>query len=148
STVKYITENTGFRKRGLGKLSEYTHERPIFSRSRLSICRKEAEGILNRRKFPDDGETNPNAESILNDSGSGPVDPIGCFPHYKSCSIAAFLNIRFPCQRPSESCTMTSRSASLPVVLLRPYIRRLIVTAQVSLDVMRIFFLAGIGRPV
>ena len=38
---------------------------------------------------------------------------------------------------------MTSRSASLPVVLLRPYIRRLIVTAQVSLDVMRIFFFGG-----
>lgn len=123
-----------------------------------------AERIPGRRECPNEGKTNLNAESILSDSGSGLVDHTGWFPHYKSCvqhfvdysqytpgvqSIAAFINIRLPCQRPYGTCALSSRSASLPFISLRPYIRRLIVTAQDSLDFMQSFFgegwQAGVG---
>lgn len=121
-----------------------------------------AERNSDRRERPDEGMNNPDVQSILSDSEFGRVDPTGWFPHYKNCvqhfvdysqhtpavqSIAAFINIRLPCQRPSE--TPVTNSQSVPFVSLRPYIRRLIVTAQDSPVVMQGFFggdwEAGVG---
>ena len=108
--------------------------------------------------------THPEAQSVMGGAEFGRVDPAGWFPHYKNClqyfvdssqhtpqvqSIAAFINIRLPCQRPSESSTPVPGSAPSSFVSLRPYIRRLIVTAQDSPTVMQGFFggdwEAGVG---
>jgi len=105
----------------------------------------------------------PEAQADLNDSEFGRVDPTGWYPHYKNCvryfieygqhiqtvqSVAAFINIRLPCQRPQEQAAQ-GQSASVPFVSLRPYVRRLIVTAQDSTVIMRAFFgddwAAGVG---
>ncbi|PYH88333.1 hypothetical protein BO71DRAFT_403952 [Aspergillus ellipticus CBS 707.79] len=60
-------------------------------------------------------------------------------------SLAAFLNIRLPCQRATTPSTTSH-------VSLQPYIRRLIVTAQDSPAVLGAFFgegwMAGVGRMV
>lgn len=95
------------------------------------------------------------AQPALCDSEFGRIDTTGWFPHYKTCvqhfvdhsqhtlavqSLAAFINIRLPYQRPSES---SSDSTSPPFISLRPYIRRLIVTAQDSPSVMQGFFGPG-----
>lgn len=103
------------------------------------------------------------AQALLNDSEFGRVDPTGWYPHYKNCvqyfveygqhnqtvqSLAAFVNIRLPCQRPHEPVAQV-QPAPAPFVSLRPYVRRLIVTAQDSSLIMRAFFgddwAAGVG---
>lgn len=108
-----------------------------------------------RRTFP---ESLPEVPS-LNDSEFGRVDPTGWYPHYKDCvqhfversqhaptvqSVAAFINIRLPAQ-----CPQTGNSTQPAYVSLRPYVRRLIVTAQDSPTIMRAFFgdnwEAGVG---
>ncbi|CAG7918713.1 unnamed protein product [Penicillium olsonii] len=118
-----------------------------------------AERNSDRRERPDE-RTIPDFQS-MNEGEFGRIDPTGWYPHYKESvqhfvdhsqytpavqSIAAFINIRLPCQRPSES---PSASGSLPFVSLRLYIRRLIVTAQDSPSVMQGFFgpnwEAGVG---
>ncbi|OQE18847.1 hypothetical protein PENFLA_c020G08805 [Penicillium flavigenum] len=154
STVEYVTEHAGFWKRVLGKLSANGYARSLFSRTtRSKRDRSNAEGM-----------TNPEAQSVMNDAEFGRVDPTGWFPHYKNClqhfvdysqhtpqvqSIAAFINIRLPCQRPSESSAPVPGSTPSSFVSLRPYIRRLIVTAQDSPTVMQGFFggdwEAGVG---
>lgn len=62
-------------------------------------------------------------------------------------SVAAFINIRLPCQRAPEAGLSTQQSP--PYVSLRPFVRRLIVTAQDSPVTMRAFFgddwEAGVG---
>ncbi|CAI7669883.1 unnamed protein product [Penicillium bialowiezense] len=123
-----------------------------------------AERISDRRERSDERLNNPEVQSILSDSDFGRIDPTGWYPRYKNCvqhfidhsqhtpavqSIAAFINIRLPCQHPSESYLSSSESGSLPFVSLRPYIRRLIVTAQDSPSILQGFFggdwEAGIG---
>ncbi|OQE09479.1 hypothetical protein PENVUL_c006G01655 [Penicillium vulpinum] len=150
STVEHVIENAGFWKRVLGKLP-YGYARSLFSRTTRSKHEHSRE----------EGMTNPETQSVLNDAEFGRVDPTGWFPHYKNCTqhfidysqhspqvqaIAAFINIRLPCQRPSESSAPVSTSS---FVSLRPYIRRLIVTAQDSPAVMQGFFggdwEAGVG---
>lgn len=124
---------------------------------------REAERISDRRERPHDEGMNPELQSILTDGEFGRVDPTGWFPHYKNCvqhfvdysqhtppvlSVAAFINIRLPSQRPAELAP-AAQSTSMPFVSLRPYIRRLIVTAQDSPTVMNAFFgndwEAGVG---
>ncbi|KAJ5555311.1 hypothetical protein N7535_007750 [Penicillium sp. DV-2018c] len=121
---------------------------------------RDAERTSDRRTRSHESTLNPDVQSILSDSEFGRVDPTGWFPHYKNCvqhfvdfsqhtpsvqSIAAFINIRLPCQRPSES----SAQGPQYFISLRPYIRRLIVTAQDSPTVMQGFFggdwEAGVG---
>ncbi|PWY92807.1 hypothetical protein BO70DRAFT_357944 [Aspergillus heteromorphus CBS 117.55] len=68
-------------------------------------------------------------------------------------SLAAFLNIRLPCQRASSSSSSSSASSEpFPTISLQPYIRRLIVTANDSPAVLDAFFgtgwPAGVGRMV
>lgn len=101
----------------------------------------------------------PEAQAVLNDSEFGRTDPTGWYPHYKNCvqyfvecgqhtqtvqSVCAFINIRLPCQRPSEPAGSGSMFVSL-----RPYVRRLIITAQDSPMIMCAFFggdwAAGVG---
>ena len=107
----------------------------------------------------------PEAQAILHDAEFGRVDPTGWYPHYKHCvqyfvdcsqhtaivqSIAAFVNIRLPYQRPQEPGTH-SNSSQPPefFISLRPYVRRLIITAQDSPMTMCAFFgdnwEAGVG---
>ncbi|KAJ5372349.1 hypothetical protein N7517_004355 [Penicillium concentricum] len=124
---------------------------------------RDAERIPDRRERPrEEGMNNPEAQSVLNDE-FGRIDPTGWFPHYKNCvqhfvdysqhtpqvqAITAFINIRLPCQHPSES-SAVSPSTPSSFISLRPYIRRLIVTAQDSPAVMQGFFggdwEAGVG---
>lgn len=115
----------------------------------------------------DQGNIYPEAHSILHDE-FGRVDPTGWYPHYKSCvqyfvessqfnptvqSVAAFINIRLPAQHPVgptiPSPQSASASASASFISLRPYVRRLIITAQDSPAVMQAFFgadwEAGVG---
>ncbi|CEJ56972.1 hypothetical protein PMG11_05682 [Penicillium brasilianum] len=99
--------------------------------------------------------------SPLPDTEFGRLDTTGWYPHYKQCvhyfleagqhhptvqSIAAFINIRLPFQRPEDQQQATSAST---FVSLRPYVRRLIITAQDSPPIMTAFFgpdwLAGVG---
>ncbi|KAJ5306416.1 hypothetical protein PENANT_c017G09245 [Penicillium antarcticum] len=131
-------------------------------RAQRSVGR-EAERISDRRERPHDEGMTPELQSILTDGEFGRVDPTGWFPHYKNCvhhfvdysqhtppvlSVAAFINIRLPSQRPVEIAPAV-QSTSVPFVSLRPYIRRLIVTAQDSPTVMNTFFgsdwEAGVG---
>ncbi|KAJ5967524.1 hypothetical protein N7501_003772 [Penicillium viridicatum] len=147
--------------------SQYMEMRDPYSREQLAqrSVEQDAERISDRRdRSHAEGMTNPEAPSVLNDTEFGRVDPTGWFPHYKNCvqhfvdysqhtpqvqSIAAFINIRLPCQRPSESSAPISESTPSSFVSLRPYIRRLIVTAQDSPTVMQGFFggdwEAGVG---
>lgn len=99
---------------------------------------------------------------LVHDSEFGRVDPTGWYPHYKHCvqyflqcsqhtpavqSVAAFTNIRLPCQRPEEASLDPQAASSF--ISLRPYVRRLIITAQDSSIAMRAFFgddwEAGVG---
>ncbi|KAJ5455217.1 hypothetical protein N7475_010338 [Penicillium sp. IBT 31633x] len=124
---------------------------------------RDAERISDRREHSHGGLTNPDIQSVLTDAEFGRVDPTGWFPHYKNCvqhfvdysqhtssvqSVAAFINIRLPCQQPEPS-AQVSQSTPSSFVSLRPYIRRLIVTAQDSPVVMQSFFgadwEAGVG---
>ncbi|CAI7607655.1 unnamed protein product [Penicillium discolor] len=147
--------------------SQHMDMRDPYSREQLAqrSVERDAERISDRRdRSYEEGMTNPEAQSVLNDAEFGRVDPTGWFPHYKICvqhfvnysqhtpqvqSIAAFINIRLPCQRPSESSAPMSGSTPSSFVSLRPYIRRLIVTAQDSPTVMQGFFggdwEAGVG---
>ncbi|KAJ5520382.1 hypothetical protein N7463_000835 [Penicillium fimorum] len=123
---------------------------------------RDAERIPDRRERSREEGPNPETQSVLNDE-FGRVDPTGWFPHYKNCvqhfvdysqhtpqvqAIAAFINIRLPCQQPSESSAVSS-STPPPFISLRPYVRRLIVTAQDSPAIMQGFFgdewEAGVG---
>ncbi|KAF3390526.1 hypothetical protein F1880_008999 [Penicillium rolfsii] len=100
---------------------------------------------------------------------------IGWYPHYRNCvhyflevgqhnpsvqAIAAFINIRLPFQRPEdqqqqlhqESHPQTQSPGSIEspsFMSLRPYVRRLIITAQDSPPIMTAFFgpdwPAGVG---
>ncbi|CAI7604469.1 unnamed protein product [Penicillium crustosum] len=147
--------------------SQHIDMRDPYSREQLAqrSVERDAERISDRRdRSYEEGMTNPEAQSVLNDAEFGRVDPTGWFPHYKNCvqhfvdysqhtpqvqSIAAFINIRLPCQRPSESSAPMPGSTPSSFVSLRPYIRRLIVTAQDSPTVMQGFFggdwEAGVG---
>ncbi|CAI7606576.1 unnamed protein product [Penicillium glandicola] len=139
--------------------------RDPYSREQLAqrSVERDTERISDRRERSHEEGMNPEVQSVLHDAEFGRVDPTGWFPHYKNCvqhfvdysqhtpqvqSISAFINIRLPCQRPSES-TPVSGSASSSFISLRPYIRRLIVTAQDSPAVMQGFFgadwEAGVG---
>lgn len=88
------------------------------------------------------------------------VNPHEWHPHYMAClryfidksqhtqavqSVAAFVNIRLPCQRPtnpvSKFSDITGPSKDAGSFLsLRPYIRRLIATAQDAPSIRRAFF--------
>ncbi|KAJ5885039.1 hypothetical protein N7495_009549 [Penicillium taxi] len=118
---------------------------------------QEAECTADRREQYHGGEGNISPEPSLSHEGEfGRVDPAGWYPHYKQCmqyflessqftanvqSVAAFVNIRLPAQRPQET--------AMPYVSLRLYVRRLIITAQDSPTTLRAFFgdnwEAGIG---
>jgi hypothetical protein len=102
-----------------------------------------------------------------------PDDPNEWYPQYIAClrhfldqgqrsvqvqSVAAFINIRLPCQRLSDpvwqssslqSVGPTSGPATSSYVSLRPYIRRLIVTGQDTPTVLHAFFgddwVVGVG---
>ncbi|KAJ5415036.1 hypothetical protein N7509_000134 [Penicillium cosmopolitanum] len=103
----------------------------------------------------------PEARSILQDGEFGRIDPTGWYTHYKTClqhfvkssqfnsnlrSIAAFINIRLPAQ---HSVHPNSPQAAASFISLRPYVRRLIFTAQDTPIHMRTFFgpdwEAGVG---
>ncbi|OQE29576.1 hypothetical protein PENSTE_c002G04375 [Penicillium steckii] len=123
---------------------------------------REAERPAHRREPSlDQGMHTHEARSILNDSEFGRVDPTGWYTHYKTClqhfidlsqfnptvqSIAAFINIRLPAQRPVDS---TSSQSTASFISLRPYVRRLIITAQDTPVTMLAFFgpdwEAGVG---
>ncbi|KAJ5114866.1 hypothetical protein NUU61_000625 [Penicillium alfredii] len=139
---------------------------PYLREHLASGSEREAERIADRRGHHtlDEGMTHPDAHAVLYDGEFGRVDPTGWFPHYKGCvqyfvecsqhtstvqSVAAFINIRLPCQQPSDPVPGSSAPVSSPFVSLRPYLRRLIVTAQDSPVVMRAFFgdnwEAGVG---
>lgn len=129
---------------------------------------RDAERTSDRREQPatlDEPMISPDAQSAFHDE-FGKVDPAGWFPHYKRCvqyfvhtsqhtpmvqSMAVFINIRLPCQQTSavDTAANSRSTASTSSVSLRPYIRRLIVTAQDSPAVMRAFFgddwEAGVG---
>ncbi|KAJ5153034.1 uncharacterized protein N7482_009512 [Penicillium canariense] len=102
----------------------------------------------------------------LADSEFGHLDTTGWYPHYTECvhyfveigqhnptvqSLAAFINIRLPAQRPEAPTTNMSpvNAQSAPFISLRPYVRRLIITAQDSPSTMQAFFgtdwPAGVG---
>jgi len=86
-------------------------------------------------------------------------DPTVWYPHYVAClqhflnhaqhslpvqSMAAFVNIRLPCQWLSGPISQFEQSDNFPVtvvsVSLRPYIQRLIVTGNDTSSVLRDFF--------
>lgn len=96
------------------------------------------------------------------------VDPTEWYPHYMAClrhfldhsqhslpvqSMAAFVNIRLPCQRLSDPVFQFTSSENSSVaaasVSLRLYIRRLIVTGQDAPSILQTFFgsdwEAGVG---
>ncbi|KAJ5460073.1 uncharacterized protein N7458_001625 [Penicillium daleae] len=101
----------------------------------------------------------------LPDTEFGRLDTTGWYPHYKQCvhyfleagqhnptvqSIAAFINIRLPFQRTEDLAQEQEfHSQSTPFISLRPYVRRLIITAQDSPPIMTAFFgpdwPAGVG---
>ncbi|KAJ5738404.1 hypothetical protein N7493_001559 [Penicillium malachiteum] len=134
-----------------------------YSREHLAqrSVERETERTSDRRAlYPaDQGIIYTEAQPSLSESEFGRVDPTGWYPHYKDCvqyfvdrsqhtppvqSVAAFINIRLPCQSPTPE-----PSAPPTYVSLRPYVRRLIVTAQDSPTTMRAFFgdnwEAGVG---
>lgn len=135
----------------------FSHEQPT-QRS----FEREAERSAHRHEPSlDQGMIYPEARSILQDSEFGRIDPTGWYTHYKTClqhfvetsqfnptvqSIAAFINIRLPAQRPVESASSQSAAS---FISLRPYVRRLIITAQDTPVNMLAFFgpdwEAGIG---
>ncbi|KAJ5632880.1 hypothetical protein N7490_009219 [Penicillium lividum] len=132
-----------------------------YSRERLArgSVERETERTSDRRA-PSEVVSYTEAQSIVTEGEFGRVDPTGWYPHYKQCmqyflgsqntptvqSVAAFINIRLPFQRPSEASLSTQQS---PYISLRPYVRRLIVTAQDSPITMQAFFgddwEAGVG---
>ncbi|RAK74065.1 uncharacterized protein BO72DRAFT_450972 [Aspergillus fijiensis CBS 313.89] len=112
--------------------------------------------------IPPDTAANPSA-----DPSSTPIDLLDTwYPQYLRCtqyfleqgqfspavlSLAAFLNIRLPCQRGErqESSSFSSSDAGGPAaaaaaaaahVQLRRYVRRLVVTAHDSPEVLQAFF--------
>ncbi|GLI75446.1 hypothetical protein PoHVEF18_003700 [Penicillium ochrochloron] len=114
-----------------------------------------------------DADTEP---SPLPDPEFGRLDTTGWYPHYKQCvqyfleagqhnpsvqSIAAFINIRLPFQRPEDQLHQQAQIQaqaqvdSTTFISLRPYVRRLIITAQDSSPIMTAFFgpdwPAGVG---
>lgn len=128
---------------------------------------RDAERSSDRRALEDALINNPEAQSVLQEGEFGRVDPTGWFPHYKRCvqffvtssqhspivqSIAAFINIRLPYHQGMGLAVAGAHarpSTPAPFVSLRPYIRRLIVTAQDSPAVLQAFFgddwEAGVG---
>lgn len=113
------------------------------------------------RPLQDEGMTDGEPTPSDTDPELGCLDTTGWYPHYKECvlyflelgqnnptvqSIAAFINIRLPSQRPDYHNTQSSAG---PFFSLRPYVRRLIVTAQDSPSIMTAFFgtdwPAGVG---
>ena len=58
-------------------------------------------------------------------------------------SITAFINLRLPSQ---QTCGSTNLQPSATLVFLRPYVRRLIVTAQDTPANMFAFFLVQNGK--
>ncbi|KAJ5119025.1 hypothetical protein N7448_010734 [Penicillium atrosanguineum] len=136
--------------------------RDPYSRDPQRSVEREAERSSDRRETRPEDVVYSEAQAVLNDSEFGRVDPTGWYPHYKNCvqyfveqgqhiptvqSVAAFINIRLPCQRPQDMLAQGQSAASF--VSLRPYVRRLIITAQDSSLVMRAFFgddwAAGVG---
>ncbi|CAI7591630.1 unnamed protein product [Penicillium pancosmium] len=128
---------------------------------------REAERSAHRREPSlDQGMIYPEARSNLQDGDSefgefGRIDPTGWYTHYKTClqhfiessqfnptvqSIAAFINIRLPVQHPVDP---TSSQPATSFISLRPYVRRLIITAQDTPVNMLAFFgpdwEAGVG---
>ncbi|EPS26714.1 hypothetical protein PDE_01652 [Penicillium oxalicum 114-2] len=98
------------------------------------------------------------------------LDTTGWYSHYNHCvqyfvdtsqhtptvqAIASFVNIRLPCQRPearsqdSQSSSPAGQQPSSIQISLRPYVRRLIATAQDTPLIMGAFFgpdwPAGVG---
>ncbi|KAJ5930589.1 hypothetical protein N7466_006082 [Penicillium verhagenii] len=141
-----------------------------YSRERLArgSVERETERTSDRRAPHSEGISYPDshaeAQSILSDGEFGRVDPTGWYPHYKQCmqyfldcsqhapsvqAVAAFINIRLPSQRSPAEAGLQSPQQSAPYVSLRPYVRRLIITAQDSPATMRAFFgddwEAGVG---
>ncbi|KAJ5982654.1 hypothetical protein N7451_012754 [Penicillium sp. IBT 35674x] len=109
---------------------------------------REAERTSGRRETSPEGLMCPELQGILNHS-----EFAGWYPHYKSCveyfvehgqhnqivqSVAAFINICLPCQRSQN--VPAQDQPTIPFVSLRPYVRRLIITALDSSFVMRAFF--------
>ena len=116
---------------------------------------QDAECAPDRRSqaFSNEEMVDNETQSIIQESEFGRVDPNGWYPYYKLCvqhflevsqytptvqSVAAFLNIRLPFQTPLANGATTAQVA--PYVSLRPYVRRLIVTAQDSPATMLAFF--------
>ncbi|KAJ5903889.1 hypothetical protein N7504_006272 [Penicillium tannophilum] len=135
-----------------------------YSRMRLTrgSVERETQRTSGRRAPYPEGVSYPDAQSILDDGEFGRVDPTGWYPHYKNClhyflecsqhvptvqSVAAFINIRLPYQRASEAGLSTQQPP--PYISLRPYVRRLIATAQDCVITMHAFFgpdwEAGVG---
>lgn len=145
--------------------SFYTLSSPFLDHLSSGPVDCETERTSDRREpLPmEEGMVHPEAQSVLNDTEFGRINTTGWYPHYKNCvqyfvecsqftpivqSVAAFINIRLPCQRPVESTSSTAQPAS-SFISLRPYVRRLIVTAQDSPAIMHAFFgdewAAGVG---
>ncbi|KAJ5692235.1 hypothetical protein N7462_001658 [Penicillium macrosclerotiorum] len=136
-----------------------SREQPHATRS----VERDAERSDRRRPAEEDMIYASDAQPVLADSEFGRLDTTGWYPHYKDCvqyfvecgqqnptvqSIAAFINIRLPFQRPvNPPNALDTHPAAF--VSLRPYIRRLIVTAQDSPVILQAFFgdgwQAGIG---
>ncbi|KAJ5162282.1 hypothetical protein N7492_007674 [Penicillium capsulatum] len=135
---------------------------PNYSESSPGSVDRETERTDRREhRSMEDGVIAPDVP-LVHESEFGRVDPTGWYPHYKQCvqyflqcsqhtpavqSIAAFINIRLPDQRPDEASSDPRAASSF--ISLRPYVRRLIITAQDSPIAMRAFFgddwEAGVG---
>lgn len=129
-----------------------------------SLVEREAERSAHRRESSlDQGINYHEARSLLQDGEFGRIDPTGWYTHYKTClqhfvefsqfnptiqSIAAFINIRLPAQHPVDP-TNPQLEPAASFISLRPYVRRLIITAQDTPVNMLAFFgpdwEAGVG---
>lgn len=128
------------------------------------LIERDSESTSDRRAQSSSNEEMNYTETrpTIQDGEFGRVDPTGWYPYYKLClkqflevsqytptvqSVATFLNIRLPFQNPLGNGATAPEAA--PYVSLRPYVRRLIVTAQDSPMIMEAFFgndwEAGVG---
>lgn len=114
---------------------------------------REGERSRGKCEASPEGLVCPRSQAISYDGDFGLKNPTGWYPYHKSCveyfiehgqytqivqSVSAYINICLPCQRPQN--VPVQGHPTIPSVSLRPYIRRLIITALDSSLVMRAFF--------
>lgn len=160
---KYVSSSFPYTR--IGILQSLCLIEPILRPTPPGSLERDAERSAHRREPSiNQGVNHPEARSILQDGDFGEfgrIDPTGWYTHYKTClqhfvessqfnptvqSIAAFINIRLPAQHPTDP---TNQQPAASFISLRPYVRRLIITAQDTPINMLAFFgpdwEAGVG---